>query len=817
MKAVVLAGGLGTRLHPLTINIPKPMVPVANRPLMEYVIYLLRKHKFKDITALLYYQPEIIKSYFGDGSKFGMNITYVEAQEDYGTAGAVRFAAQSFKEPFLVISADLITDFNLEEVVKFHKEKKAAATIVLTRVSNPLPYGIVILNKDGRVKHFLEKPSWSEVFSDTINCGIYVLEPEVLELIPSGRPFDFSHDLFPLLLSESKPVYGYVASGLWKDIGNLVEYGKVHRDIFAGKSVQISKGAIISPSARLEGMGIIGENTMVGDEVVLTNASIGKNCQVGRGAILRECVVWDNVTIGSEARLERTTVARGTIIGERSYIEEGAVIGEECNIGRDVNIKPYVKVWPNKVIEEGATVSRSMVWRERWSRRIFGPYGVTGLCNVEVTPEFAASLGAAYGSVLGKGCCITTSRDSHKSSRMIYRALLSGVLSAGVDVSDLEMVPIPVNRYELKALKSRGGFHVRKSPYDPEVIDVKFFDENGMDLASAREKKIERLFFGEDFKRMGIEEIGELTFPFHRVAESYKDGVLNCIDRDSIHAANFKVVVDYAYSSASQIFPSILGELGIEVIALNAHIDETKITKSKGVFERNLSQLSQIVKSLEADLGIMLDTGAEKIFLCDEKGNILQGDLELAILTILVGRTIKKAQIAVPVKASRVIDEIAKKYGAKIVRTKTSSRDMMEVSAKPGISFLGENLGGFIFPEFQSAFDAMFATVKLLEMLSKGRDKLSDLAAEVPKISMVSREISCPPELKGKVLRSIVDNLQEEEVDLTDGVKVFYDEDWALVLPDPVRPIIHLYAESHSERSAEKLAKECVDKIDSIL
>ncbi len=817
MKAVVLAGGLGTRLHPLTVNIPKPMVPVANQPLMEYVIYLLRKHHFNDITAVLYHQPEVIKNYFGNGSKFGVDINYVEAKEDYGTAGAVRFAAQSFKEPFIVISADLITDFDLEKIADYHKQKEALATVVLTRVSNPIAYGIVILNKDGRIKRFLEKPSWSEIFSDTINCGIYILQPEILQYIPAGSPFDFSQDLFPLLLGDAQPLYGYVASGLWKDIGNLVEYGKIHTEISLEKNLKIAKGALISASARIEGIDIIGEKTAVGDDAALTNVSIGRNCQIGRGAVIKDSVLWDGVIIGAEARLERSVIARGTTIGDRTYLEEGSVIGEDCNIGKDVDVKPYVKVWPNRVIEEGATVSRSMVWRERWSRGIFGPYGVTGLCNVEVTPEFAAALGAAYGTVLGKGCCITTSRDSHKASRMIYRALLSGALSAGVNVSDLEMVPIPVTRYELKALKSRGGFHVRKSPYDTEVIDIKFFDNNGMDLASAPEKKIERLFFGEDFKRMVSDEIGELSFPFYRVAESYKEGALNSVKTDILRSANFKVVVDYAYSSASQIFPSILGELGIDVIALNAHIDETKITKNKLMFEKSLSQLSQIVKSLEADLGIMLDTGAEKIFLCDEKGNIFQGDSELAILAILACRTEKKAQIAVPVKASRVIDEIARKYMARVVRTKTNFRDMMEVSSRPGITLLGESLGGFIFPEFQPAFDAMFASVKLLEMLAKTGVRLSEIAQEVPEISMVCRDISCPPEMKGKVLRTIVEENQEKEVDLTDGIKIFNKEDWTLILPDAMRPIIHVCAEAGNIKTAQKMAAEYVEKIDSIL
>lgn len=820
MKAIVLAGGLGTRLHPLTVNIPKPMVPIANQPMMEYVIYLLRKHKFKDITALLYHQPEIIKNYFGDGSRFGVNLSYVEAKEDYGTAGAVKFAAQSFKnlnEPVLIISADLITDFDLEAVVKFHQEKKAAATLVLTRVANPLPYGIVIADQAGRIKRFLEKPSWSEVFSDTINCGIYVLDPAVISAIPAGRSVDFSQDLFPKLLADQQPLFGYIAEGLWKDIGGLAEYGRAHADIAGGKPVQIARGAEIASSVRREGVVIVGEKSFVADEALLAEVSIGRNCQIGRGAQLRHCVLWDDVTIGAEARLEKAIVGRGAVIGDRCCLEEGVVIGEECNIGKDVDVKPYVKIWPNKVIEEGATVSRSMVWRERWSRNIFGPYGVTGLCNVELTPEFAASLGAAYGAVLGKGAYISTSRDSHKSSRMIYRALIAGVLSAGVNVSNLEEIPIPVNRYELKALKSRGGFHVRKSPYDPQVIDIKFFDENGMDLTSAREKKIERVYSGEEYRRVGIEETGELSFPFHRVAESYKEGALSCVNREAIAAARFKVVVDYAYSSASSIFPAILGELGIEVIALNAHIDETKITKTKQAFEKSLEQLSQIVKSLGADLGVMLDTGAEKVFICDERGTLMRGDHELAVMAVLAGKATKSAQIAVPVRASRVLDRLGKQFGFKVVRTKTSARDMMEVSSRPGITMVGENLGGFIFPEFQTAFDAMFTTVKLLELTARTGAKLSEISAAVPKIVMIWRDVSCAPAKKGLVLRKIVDEVKDEEVDLTDGVKIFDGEDWVLVLPDPARPIIHVCAEADNETSAQKLINRYIEKIDAVI
>ncbi|MFA6431559.1 MAG: mannose-1-phosphate guanyltransferase [Candidatus Margulisiibacteriota bacterium] len=816
MKAIILAGGLGTRLHPLTINIPKPMVPVANQPLMEYVIYLLRKYKFTDITALLYHQPEVIKNYFGDGSKFGVKLNYYEAKDDYGTAGSVRMAVKGEKEPILVISADLVTDFNLEAALKFHEQKKSSATMILTRVADPIQYGIVIVGKDGKIKHFLEKPSWSQVFSDTVNCGMYILDPSILDYIPENKYFDFSQDLFPLILSKAEPIYGYIAEGVWKDIGSLVEYGKVHLELFKDTKNLISDSAKISKTAVLEGINIIGDGAVIGDKAILKGTSIGKNCEIGKGTYIEGSVLWDKVIVGKDARIEKAIIAKKSVIEDRCLIEGGVVIGEETHIEKDVNVKPFVKIWPNKVIEEGAVVSRSVVWRERWSKGIFGPFGVTGLCNVEMTPEFAASLGAAYGTVIGKGNYISTSRDSHKSSRMIYRALLSGVLSAGVNVSDLEMVPIPVNRFELKVLKSSGGLHVRKSPYDNDVIDIKFFGNDGMDLASYKEKKIERLFFGEDYKRADINSVGELSFPFHRVAESYKEAVISSIDKTAVSSSRFKVVVDYAYSSASQIFPSILGELGIEVIALNAHIDETKITKTREEFEKNLSQLSQIVKTLKADLGIMLDTGAEKIFLCNQNGQVLLGDHELAAMASLHCRLNKNAIIAVSAKASRVIDQIAKKYKAKVIRTKTGAKEMMEASDMPNIDFLGETAGGFIFPKFQPAFDAMFASVKLLEMLSKGRLNLAECESEIPEIFMVGKEISCGLDMKGKILRTLIDEVGNNKIDLTDGVKIFHADDWVLVLPDPMRPIVHIYSEAGNKKDAQKLIKEYIEKIDSI-
>src|SRR3989339_793077 len=790
MKAIILAGGLGTRLHPLTINTPKPMVPIANRPLMEYVVELLAKHGIRDITALLFHQPHIIKKYFGDGKYFGVKMSYIEAQEDYGTAGAVKLAAGKFKEPFLVISADLITDFDLAYAIKYHKEKKSSATILLTRSENPLQYGIVITSRDGRIKRFLEKPSWSEVFSDTINTGVYILDPKVLDQIPDKKSFDFSHDLFPILMEQKKKLYGLVMEGFWKDIGSLDEYVKVPSDIFRDTGPVVDNTASVSQSARIEGFAVIGKDVVISDNVVIINSVIGSNSVVGQGSIIRDSILWDDVEIGTQVKIDKATIGSRCKVDDGVIVDEGDILSDDIKIGKYAVIKPRVKIWPGKIIEENSIVSRTMVLRGRYPKTIFGPFGVTGTVNVDLTPEFVTNLGVAYGNFLGKGTHITASRDAHKASRMIYRALISGILSAGVNIFNLENVPIPVTRYDLKSSKSFGGLHVRKSPFDQEVIDIKFFDEDGMNLSSTKREENRALVFGEEFKKISTSDVGELSFPFHRVAEQYHEGVLSKLELGSLKKKKCRVVIDYAHGAASEIFPHILGELGCEVITLNAHVDEINITKTKEVFDRSLKTLSQIVKSVDASAGIMFDAGAEKLFICDEKGNVFSGDDALAMIIYLVLSIYPKSTIAVPVNTSLAILKIAEEFGGKVLKTKVSFRDMMEVASLGKAGFVGERVGGFIFPKFQPSFDAMFATCKILELIDFSKLKLSDIYAKIPKSNVVKKDISCLPELKGKVIRILCEQLKDEEIELVDGVKVHYGDAWILVLPHPIRPVI---------------------------
>ena len=831
MKAVIMAGGFGTRLRPLTNNLPKPMVPMANKPMMQHIIELLSRCGITDLVSLLYFHPETIENYFGDGSGFGVKMTYISASDDLGTAGSVGNAKASLDKPFLVISGDLLTDFDLLRAIEFHKERKAAATMVLTRVLNPLPFGIVITDKNGRIDRFMEKPGWGEVFSDTINTGIYILEPEVLDLIPPKEEFDFSKDLFPLLLEKKEPLYGYIAEGYWKDVGSLDEYRQANLDILHGKvmvnvpgeevgrqGVWLGKDSRVDFTCKLEGSVVIGANCRIGANVRITDSIIGDNSIIEEGAAVISSIIWDNVSIGQKAALQENVVASRCEIKEGAYLAEGAVISDNCRIGKASTVKAGVKVWPYKVVEDGATLASSLIWGEKWSKSIFGPYGVTGIANIEISPEFAAKLGAAYGASLKKGSVVSTSRDAHKTSRMINRAIMTGILSTGVNIHDYGVTPIPVVRYLARSGSEIGGVHTRRSPFDSSVIDLIFFDSKGLNLHPNQEKAIERLFYREDFRRAEMEETGEMVFPIHGF-EYYQNDFMSSIDMEAIKKANFKMVLDYSYGSSSGIFPAILGKLNLNIIALNANLDGAKITKTADEFQNFLDQLSSIVRSLRADIGVMLDAGGEKIFLVDENGDILDGDAALNLATLLVMKSyqenskVKKPFVAAPVTASMVIDQMAGVYDFSVKRTKTTTRGMMETAMEEGVVFVGEHTGGFIFPQFQPAFDGMYAIVKILEMMAKKGIRLHQLLREVPPSFMIKEKVPCSWEMKGKIMRYMMEDSRDKTSELIDGIKVFINKGWVITYPSQDQSYFHVVAEATTMEKAKDLVREYREKI----
>jgi mannose-1-phosphate guanylyltransferase/phosphomannomutase len=572
MRAVVMAGGEGTRLRPLTSNQPKPMVPICGKPCMEYIIELLRRHGIEETVVTLAFLPKIIRDYFGDGSALGVSLNYSVETSPLGTAGSIKLAESYLADDtFVVISGDALTDFELGDIVAFHRERGAMATIALKRVENPVDFGIVVINDEGRIERFLEKPTWGQVFSDTVNTGIYVLEPEVFRHIPADRPFDFSQELFPLLFEMGAPLYGYVAEGYWQDIGSLPQFLDANRDMLDGKvraeieGIELEHRVFIGETSSLEslenvkGPAFIGNYAKIDPKARIREYSVlGKNVVVKSYAETRHSVIDSNTYVGAASKVLGSIVGKNVDIKGGVTLSEGVAVGDECMIGEQAYVAPSVRIYPFKTVESGAQVNSSIIWESRGTAQLFSKEGVVGLINVDITAERALKLAMAYGTALPKGARVTTSRDTHSASRVIKRAIICGLNSTGVVVRDLRVASSAITRFEVKNGNSDGGMHVRIAPWDPEMIQIQVIESPGLNIGEKRQKDIEKYFGREDFRRAFYSEFGEIEFP-DRAMETYLRALTRVWDTTRIRARAYRMVVDYSYSPAAYALPNILG------------------------------------------------------------------------------------------------------------------------------------------------------------------------------------------------------------------------------------------------------------------
>jgi mannose-1-phosphate guanylyltransferase / phosphomannomutase len=832
MKAVIMAGGFGTRLRPLTMNIPKPMVPMANKPMMDHIVDLLLDHGYDDILSLLYYHPEVIRTHFGDGSDFGITMNYVQAEADFGTAGSVRNAADKLgDEPFIIISGDVLTDFDLTAALEFHKSKGADATLVLTRVPNPLQFGVVITDDEGKITRFLEKPSWGEVFSDTVNTGIYILENHVLGMIPYREDFDFSKQLFPMMMQEGMKLYGYIAEGYWRDVGNLNEYQEASMDILSGDvkvklggkqhgRVHIGEGAEVKGDlSRFKGSAVIGANCRVAASANITNSIIGKNVTIFDGADISNSVIWDGCTIEENVQISTSVVAYDTILRSGSTVEDNVFISDECVIGTGATVRSNIKLWPKKVVEEGAILTKSLVWEDKWLRDLFTDARITGSANIEMNPEIGAKLGLSLGASLGPGATVVASRDPDNASRMLKRAITCGLMSAGVTIADMQASSIPLVRQELRSGKYMAGFHVRRSPFDKNSTDVIFFDGYGKDMMTGMTKNIERQFFAEDAKRADQGNLGSIIYP-ERSNEAYKERFLATLDTKLISSRGFNAVIDYSYGIAATLFPNILGAIGAQVVSLNAYVDPEKITRSSHEFKEACNHVSHIVTSVSYDLGFLIDAGAEKIFITNERGEFIPDSRILPIVTKaylesqrLLGKPPQK--IATPIAATAEVQLVAEEYDAEVVFTTNTHGGMMAAGLEdPDIQYIGGTRGGFIFPEFLFATDALYSVAKILELLSRTGWTLSDIDKMIPRLHRSQRDIYCEWNVKGSVMRQAMRDSEGMTRILIDGIKLVLGRgEWVLLLPSKESALFHVIVEAESPARVQELADEYEHKV----
>jgi len=799
VKAIIMAGGEGKRLRPLTCNRPKPMVLTANKPVMTYTIELLKKHGFHDIGVTLHYMASHIMDQYGDGRKDGIKLHYFIEDTPLGTAGSVKNAQDFLDETFLVISGDALTDIDLTEALKYHQQKKSLVTLILTSVDNPLKYGIVITKKSGKIVRFLEKPSWGEVFSDKVNTGIYILEPEVFDYIPPETFFDFSKNLFPLLMEKGIALYGYTGKGYWCDIGNPAVYLNAHEDILMNKvsidlpyneikpGILVGKNTEIHPTARLKSPLIIGCSCYIGPHVFIGPYSvIADNCIIEDRSSIKKSILWNGVMLGKGSTLRGAIVCSNVKIKNNVSIFEGAIVGDESMLEEGCTIKPQVKIWPGKTIEEGSTLRKNVVWGVKPSRNLFGNNGVKGVFNKDITLDLVLRLGSAFGSAIDPVGRIGVSNDDSPVSGIIKQLIISGLQVSGHQVCDLGNITLPITRFAIKTDNLKGGIHIKTEKNDVTLIT--FLNENGANISTAEEKRIENILEVEDFRYIPGKNIKNTISLFDKETSYF----LNL--RQQINQSiPLKVVLNCPSIPLAKRVKKLLEEIGCDVEEAEHHDN----IKSK-------------MCNLKADMGICLDSQGEELILFDENGNTLKGSKLKVLLTyLLLEDPSETSTIIAPIDSPSVLEKLAQKHQGKILYTKSNLQTRMENMINQGKS--GE-------AQFALEFDGIQALLKVLKTVNSKKKKLSQLIAEIPPFYLHKEALECPWEIKGKIIRSLVEKFDYyEHNDSIEGVRFKHAEGWTLIIPDSEKPRVNIISEGSSSEIAEELTSFYKDVIQEII
>ncbi len=772
VQAIIMAGGEGTRLRPSTCGLPKPLMPVLDQPVMAYALQLLRRHGVTDAGATLFYLPELIRQRFGGGEAAGLSLRYWEEEQPVGTAGSVRQAMDALEDTFFVLSGDGLTDCNLTAARAFHEHSGALATLVMKRVPVPLEYGVIIAGGEGRIQRFVEKPGWDEVFSDTVNTGIYILQKEVLERVPEGRSFDFGRDLFPLLVREKQPVYGWVMDGYWCDIGGQEAYLQAQADFLEGRVALetglqpdargnfIARGAQVSPDAALDGPCWIGAGARVaaGARIGL-HAVIGAEASVGAGASVKQSALWRGAQVGARAQVRGAVVGEGARVGEQARLFEGSALGDGSSIGPRGELAPGVKVWPGKQVEEGFRLVANLVWGDSARCTVDG----SGVCAS--TPEQAAMLGAAWARAVKAreiGLMCAPGATAHAQ----YAAVSAGLIAQGVRVTMLGEGSLPMLRSVQRMLSLPAGLFVHG--WQLELTGSLGCAPN-RDLQRAMEALAQR----QDYPRAFASE--PVAPRVVQDARAFYAGALAARADGKALEAHSPIVRVYAHDEAQR-------ELAQAVLEALRLPDARAVCGTPVVVEGEtcflLSEDGQSVKI--RDVYDIPDADTQAM---------------LRYAALLAGGV---GTLFVPVHAPRTLEAMAEAAGAQVRRVKSAREAMMQTLIEGGAAEQAERLW-----QMDMQYDGLCAMVGLIGLMAGKRASLRELLSALPRTHRVSREVPCALTEKGRILRALSE--ESEKADLTDGLCVDFDGGWAMLIPAANSASLRVLGESSRVEFAQEL------------
>ena len=528
-----------------------------------------------------------------------------------------------------------------------------------------------------------------------------------------------------------RPIYGFVLDGYWQDIGNLDQYRQANFDALDERvrleidgirlrgNVWLGEGVEIDDVEQLEGPAFVGNYCRIARD-----ATVGPYSVLSASVTLRERARTTRAVIDSATHIGRSALVEGAIMGrscdvrDHVRIHEGVAIGDEVTIGSESTIMPDVRIYPYKEVETGSQVNENLIWESRASTRLFGKDGVSGLVNVDLTPETAVRLAASLGTALKRGARVVASRDSGDACRMIKRAMISGLNATGVDVADLRVSPPAVGRHVLKTQAFDAHVHVGAGHADPEVVFIRFYEPPGILITSSLQKEIEKNFARQELRRVAAGGVGSVSYPA-RVRESYAHDLVDSLNVEAIRERGFRIVVDYGYSAASFVLPLVLGPLGVEAVSSHGFFAEDG--GSQNSIAQAIGQTKKLVTAVGADLGVVFDRAAERLYLVDETGREVPVEQALLLFLSLIGASGRTGKVAFPVTVTSQVDALVDGR-LEVVRTPNSLADLTRAAAGEGVVFAGAVGGGYVFPEFLPAYDAVASLAKLLELLAPRQD-----------------------------------------------------------------------------------------------
>ena len=760
MLAMIMAGGEGERLRPLTCTIPKPMSLLLDKPILSYSIDLLKKHGVERAGITLRYLPDEIQSAFGDGSEDGISLRYYTESRPLGTAGSIRAAHEFLTETFCVLSGDGITDANLTEALEFHRRKNALATIVVKRVSNPIEYGLVTLDGDGRIEKFSEKPSWSHVTSDLVNTGIYIFEPEILSFIPENQIYDFGKELFPRLLEAGKPLYGYETNAYWCDIGDFTAYLRAQEDALSGKIGLISApangifrmpGAVVDEDAEIQAPAFIGAHAhILRGAKVMAGSVIGSGATVGEYATVKKSVLFPNCV------LERHSEIRGAVIGENAIVGEGArvfeegVVGVGTVLGNQSCVKPGAKIWPGKRIPCGANVSENLVWGQR-SAHLFD-----GAQILARTPEEAVRAGRAIAWKL-QPQRILVGRSPSAVAAAQERALVAGFASQGTQVYTTGESSLPQLRFLVGNMRLDGGAYVTSDAIVPIRAD-------GTPLSTSERRSVENALNRLDMPQ-----------PFSGITRP----VINAGRGDLsylgfLRSAAFGSIRRLSAAVYAQSEPTLyLAEQAFcqSGISCRAEWEEERLEPEHG------------------EVGVYLSDTGEKVRFSDEYG-VLPEPMNELLIAWAIAESGEKTLFAPP-ESTRALEGFAKSLGIDLIYLPTNGQTW-EKLLRESSDF-----------QFNMHFDGIFCALNVICRLCEKELSLSAFRDRMPPTERVKREIEIDFPLRGEAFR----HLREFAPDDYEREDCFFrgKNGCAWVRADETRPVCTVTAEARDTEFANEI------------